>query len=77
MHRISLILWKNALPRGRDIGLRDVLEVWNPSKNRSPIGLENCIFEESKAKGHLSEGVKCPTKMDDMSTASEKKRNPY
>lgn len=41
------------------------------SINRSPIWLENCVLEESKANGHLSKGVKCPTKMDDMCTASD------
>lgn len=39
--------------------------------NKSPTWLGNCILEESKAKGHSSEGVKCPTKLDDKSTASD------
>ena len=44
------------------------------SINKSPIWLENFILEESKANGHLSEKVKCPTKMDDRSTASDIKK---
>lgn len=44
------------------------------SINRSPIWLENCILEESKANGHLSERMKYPTKMDDRSTASDIKK---
>ena len=32
-------LWKKALPRGRDVGLRDVREVWNPKhKTKTSFG---------------------------------------
>ena len=78
MHRISLILWKKALPRGRDVGLRYVHEVWNPEHKQESYLLENCMLKESKANGHLSEGGKCPTKMAYMSKASDiKTHDPY